>query len=120
VLSQPNKTQGEVEANLNMRDRIKELEEKLTNHLALISLKNKLDIKPIKQEMNKLIELDHEDGKTIKHKDRLIRVKISCNDHKYDIINKSPSLKKGVHLLTMGTFNRFLVLNQFCMDKIKY
>jgi hypothetical protein len=27
---------------------------------------------------------------------------------------------KGVHLLTMGTFNRFLVLNQFCMDKIKY
>jgi hypothetical protein len=23
-------------------------------------------------------------------------------------------------LLTMGTFNRFLVLNQFCMDKIKY
>jgi hypothetical protein len=27
---------------------------------------------------------------------------------------------KGVHLLTMGTFNMFLVLNQFCMDKIKY
>jgi hypothetical protein len=29
-------------------------------------------------------------------------------------------LTEGVHLLTMGTFNRFLVLNQFCMDKIKY
>jgi hypothetical protein len=27
---------------------------------------------------------------------------------------------KGVHLLIMGTFNMFLVLNQFCMDKIKY
>jgi uncharacterized membrane protein YiaA len=27
---------------------------------------------------------------------------------------------KGVHLLTMGTFNMFLVLNQFCMYKIKY
>jgi hypothetical protein len=29
-------------------------------------------------------------------------------------------MPKGVHLLTMGTFNRFLVLNQFCMDKIKF
>jgi len=29
-------------------------------------------------------------------------------------------MSKGVHLLIMGTFNRFLVLNQFCMDKIKY
>jgi two-component sensor histidine kinase len=47
--------EGEVKANLNMRDRIKELEEKLTNNLALISLENKLDIKPIKEEMNKLI-----------------------------------------------------------------
>ena len=27
---------------------------------------------------------------------------------------------KGVHLLKMGTFNRFLVLNHVCMDKIKY
>ena len=27
---------------------------------------------------------------------------------------------KCINLLTMGTFNRFLVLNQFCMDKIKY
>jgi hypothetical protein len=130
--------EGEVEANLNMRDRIKELEEKLTNNLALISLENKLDIKPIKEEMNKLIELDHEHnkralnliifgikeqqdedtlaivkeelknksqiettyiieakrlGKIIEHKDRLIHVKVSCNDHKYGILSKSPSLK---------------------------
>jgi hypothetical protein len=27
---------------------------------------------------------------------------------------------KSVHLLTMGTFNMFLVLTQFCIDKIKY
>jgi hypothetical protein len=27
---------------------------------------------------------------------------------------------KGVHLLTMGRFNRGLVLNKFFMDKIKY
>jgi hypothetical protein len=97
-----------------------------------------LDIKPIKEEMNKLIELDHEHnkralnliifgikekkdedtlaivkeelknksqiettclieakrlGKIIEHKDRLIRVKVSSNDHKYDILSKTPSLK---------------------------
>jgi hypothetical protein len=27
---------------------------------------------------------------------------------------------KGVHLLTMGRFNRALVLNKFSMDMIKY
>jgi hypothetical protein len=52
--------EGEVEENHNLRDRIKELEEKLTNNLTLSNLENKLDIKPIKEEMNKLIELDHE------------------------------------------------------------
>jgi hypothetical protein len=127
-----------VEKNHNLRDRIKELEEKLTNNLALSNMKNKLDIKPIKEEMNKLIELDHERNKKalnliifgikeqqekdtlaivkeelknksqidttyiieakrlrkiIDHKDRLIRVKVSCNDHKYSILSKSLSLK---------------------------
>ena len=101
-------------------------------------MENKLDIKLIKEEMNKLIELDHEPNKRasnliifgikeqqeedtlaivkeelknksqidttylieakrlakiIDHKDRLIRVKLSCNDHKYSILSKSPSLK---------------------------
>jgi hypothetical protein len=42
---------------------IKELEEKLTNNLTLNNMENKLDIKPIKEEMNKLIELDHEHKK---------------------------------------------------------
>jgi hypothetical protein len=46
-----------------LRDRIKELKEKLTNNLALSSLENKLDIKPIKEEMNNLIKLDHERNK---------------------------------------------------------
>jgi hypothetical protein len=32
-------------------------------------------------------------GKIIDHKDRLIRVKASCNDHKYSILSKYPSLK---------------------------
>jgi hypothetical protein len=121
-----------------LRDRIKELEEKLTNNLTLSSLENKLDIKPIKEEMNKLIKLDHECnkralnliifglkeqqdddtltivkeelknksqiettylietkrlGKIIEHKDKLIQVKVSCNDHKYSILGKSPSIK---------------------------
>jgi poly-D-alanine transfer protein DltD len=52
-----------VEGNHNLRDRIKELEEKLTNNLTLRNMENKLDIKPIKEEMNKLIELDHEHNK---------------------------------------------------------
>jgi hypothetical protein len=100
-------------------------------------MENKLDIKPIKEEMNKPIKLDHERnkralnliifgikeqeedtlatvkeelknksqidtaylieakrlGKIIDHKDRLIHVKVSCNDHKYSILSKSPSLK---------------------------
>jgi hypothetical protein len=42
---------------------IKELEEKLINNLTLSNMENKLDIKPIKEEMNKLIELDHERNK---------------------------------------------------------
>jgi hypothetical protein len=36
------------------------LEEKINNSLALNSLEGKLDIRPIKEEMNKIIELDHE------------------------------------------------------------
>jgi hypothetical protein len=37
-------------------------------------------------------------GKIIDHKDRLIRVKVSCNDHKYSILSKSPSLKGQEYL----------------------
>jgi hypothetical protein len=119
--------EGRVEENHNLRDRIKELEEKLTNNLTLTNMENKLDIKPNKEEMNKLIKLDHERnkrasnlkifgikeqqeedtlaivknelnnksqidttylieakrlGKIIDHKDRLIHLKVSCNDHK--------------------------------------
>jgi hypothetical protein len=55
--------EGEAEENHNLRDRIKELEEKLTNNLTLSNLEKKLDIKPIKEELNKLIELDHEHNK---------------------------------------------------------
>ena len=42
---------------------IKELEEKVNNNLTLNSVEGKLDIKPIKEEMKKLIELDHEHNK---------------------------------------------------------
>jgi hypothetical protein len=55
--------EGVVEENHNLRDRIKELEEKLTNNLTLSNMENKLDIKSIKEEINKLIELDHERNK---------------------------------------------------------
>jgi len=44
---------------LKMKDMIKELEEKVSSCLTLNNVVNKLDIKPIKDEMKKLIELDH-------------------------------------------------------------
>ena len=42
---------------------IKELEAKVNNNLTINSVAGKLDIKPIKEEMKKLIELDHERNK---------------------------------------------------------
>ena len=53
----------EVDENSNLRDKIKELEDKTINDLALNSVEHKLDIKLIKEEMNKLIKLDHEHNK---------------------------------------------------------
>jgi hypothetical protein len=57
---------------------IKELEEKLTNNLTLINMENILDIKPIKEEMNKLIELD------LEHRKRalnliILLIKVGCH-----------------------------------------
>ena len=59
--------QGDVDTlkSLKMRDMIKELEEKVNNNLTLNSVACGLDIKPIKQEMKKLIELDHECNKKV-------------------------------------------------------
>ena len=48
---------------LKMEDMIKELEAKVDNNLTLNSVAGKLDIKPIKEEMKKLIELDHDRNK---------------------------------------------------------
>ena len=42
---------------------IKALQEKVNNNLTLNSVEAKIDIKPIKEEMNKLIALDHEHNK---------------------------------------------------------
>ena len=42
---------------------IKELEAKVDNNLTLNSVEGKLDIKPFKEEMKKLIELHHEHNK---------------------------------------------------------
>ena len=46
-----------------MKDMIKELEEKVNNNLTLNSGVGKLAIKPIKDQMKKMIELDHEHNK---------------------------------------------------------
>jgi len=117
---------------------IKEIEEKVNSRLTLNNVVYKLYIKPIKDEMYKLIELDHkcnkralnliifglkekvdEDslalaqtklhnrlkietvcrtkatrlGKLTKNKGRLIRIKLSSTNHKYDILSKTSSLK---------------------------
>ena len=48
---------------IKMKDMIKTLEEKVNNNLTLNSMEGKLDIKPIKEEMKKLIEVDHERNK---------------------------------------------------------
>ena len=44
---------------------IKELEEKVNHNLTLNNIEGKIDIKPIKEEMNKLIALDHEHNKRV-------------------------------------------------------
>ena len=48
-----------------MKDMIKELEEKVNSRLTLNNVVDKLDIKPIKDEMKKMIELDHERNKRV-------------------------------------------------------
>ena len=49
--------------NIKLKDRIKELEEKVNHNLTTNNIEGKIDIKPIKEEMNKLIDLDHERNK---------------------------------------------------------
>jgi hypothetical protein len=49
----------EVEENNNLRDKIKYFEDKPINNLGINSMEHKLDIKPIKEEMNKIIKLDY-------------------------------------------------------------
>ena len=57
--------QGEADLveNIKLNHRIKELEEKVNQNLTLNNIEGKIDIKPIKEEMNKLITLDHEHNK---------------------------------------------------------
>ena len=49
--------------NIKLKDRIQELEEKVNHNLTLNNIEGKIDIKPVKEEMNKLIALDHECNK---------------------------------------------------------
>ena len=63
--NQTSQQQGDADTleSLKMKDMIKELEEKVNNNLTLNSVAGKLDIKPIKEKMKKLIELDLECNK---------------------------------------------------------
>ena len=49
-----------VEENDSLKSEIKNLKEQLHNNSALNITENNLDIKPIKEEINKSIVLDHE------------------------------------------------------------
>ena len=57
--------QGEADRveNIKLKDGIKELDKKFKDNLTLNNIEGKIDIKPIKEEMNKLIALDHERNK---------------------------------------------------------
>ena len=57
--------QGETNTveHIKLKDRIKELEGKVNHNLTLNNIEGKIDIKPIKEEMNKLIALAHERNK---------------------------------------------------------
>ena len=66
---------------------IKEQQEEDTLAIVKEELKNKSQI-----DTTYIIEAKRL-GKIIDHKDRLIHVKVSCTDHKYSILSKSPSLK---------------------------
>jgi hypothetical protein len=66
---------------------VKEQKDEDTLTIVKEELKNKSQI-----ETTCLIEAKRL-GKIIENKDRLIQVKVSSNDHKYGILNKTPSLK---------------------------
>ena len=49
--------------NIKLKDRIEELEEKVNHNLTPNNIEGKIDIKIIKEEMNKLISLEHGNNK---------------------------------------------------------
>ena len=57
--------QGDLNAleNLKLQDMFKELEEKVATNLTLNSPEGQMDIKPIKEDMNNLLALEHEHNK---------------------------------------------------------
>ena len=59
----PEQGEGDTIENIKLNDRIKELKEEVYHNLTLNNIEGKIDIKPIKEEMNKLIALDHERNK---------------------------------------------------------
>ena len=46
--------------NIKLKDRIKELEENFNHSLTVNNIEGKIYLKPIKEEINKFIALDHE------------------------------------------------------------
>ena len=59
----PKQGEADIVENANLKDKIKELEEKVNHNHNLNNIEGKIDINPIKDEMNKIIALDHERNK---------------------------------------------------------
>ena len=62
-----NSKQAVIEENDTLKSEIKNIKEKLHNNSSLNNKEHKVDIKPIKEEINKLIILDHECHKRVLH-----------------------------------------------------
>jgi len=81
------KNQSMVEENYTLKDEIKELKEKLDNNPTLSNTTNKIEVKLIKKEMKKPIELDHEHHKRALHL-IISGIKEGTDDDTLEIVKK--------------------------------
>ena len=106
--------------NIKLNDRIKELEEKVNHNLTLNNIEGKIDIKPIKEEMNKLIALAHECNK------RALKLIIFClkeeeEDDTLDIVKTKLHNRLQIETTSLIEANRLgkLIENKERLIRVK-
>ena len=88
----PEQGEANTVGNIKLKDRTKQLEEKFNHNLTLNNIEGKIDIKPIKEEMNKLnLTLNNIEGKIdikpIKEEmNKLIALDHECNKSSLNLI----------------------------------